>query len=378
MELHKSIPEEILVGRNKNALSVRGSLIVADKQHTKAFQDKRDKLVTGTNMSPIIIDNKPKTGYYISTYEITGYKSKMVNWRIYHPEGFEFVISTENMMEIMENCTIDKTDIQEELFFDSKLGLLSVEFPRYKALFNNDQLKQENREKRKENLVIGSKLTRIYNHVDEEGDVINKDVSNEEYIYLGKYHFYQIRRSYSTFSTTKCSKLHHVMINSKNGKYLYTTDMSPYLPKGMDLNYRNMNENDIIDNLNQYFYDDRTNKVQTYRYGSESFVVLVSKKPIKIENYKFNYITKKVKLKEIDPKCPTIITTNDGDKYILSDKQNISGRYYTTNEHDKFNISGYKILNNDTLEIDTTRKQILSRVGYNEVLDIEFLELEQK
>lgn len=77
------------------------------------------------------VQNVPMHGFtFLNTTR--RYSTSNVLFRILHPEGYIFEISSENAMDIIENCTIENGVIKEAMFFDNTKYLLNEKLHKYK------------------------------------------------------------------------------------------------------------------------------------------------------------------------------------------------------------------------------------------------------
>lgn len=353
-EFHKSIPKQILVARRSSDMNVHGSLVSADKQHTKKFIETRDKIIKNSNMEPIIIDNTARTGFYIVSSCIVGVNPKYGVWQLSHPDGFIVNVSTDSFAELIENTTIINGQIQDELFFDNKMNLISENCPSYKLLFNADELNKDNR-KTREDLKIGSKLQRIIKVADEEGDIENQEIDMvHELVYMGKYHFLRMHRNYGRFEMATRSRLLHVIYNKTKDLYTTEANMDNYIPLSTDTTISSYSKDVVVEILKTHFYKLRTaNKPKVlhyYRYGNDYVVMNVCTKPIKMEDLKAEYIPIRKQVSLIDTYFPWIVG-DDTCKFVLYDiqKNNMSISHYLRYETE---AKGYKITDPEVFGID--------------------------
>lgn len=205
-----SIPKKFYVSRcYRSTEEILGFMVVADAEHTKAFQKKKETADRwGDNRLPkIYVENTPQTGFQIVT-NVSRYSTSNVVWRVRHPEGFEFEITSDNFMDLIETSTINEGAIQEELFFTESRKLVST-----KTKLFADLIKKEEKEEEKKALLAELK----------EGDLFKTDGnSNHIYQYCGKYQVLVMNKNKELCIPEKSSKK-EVVLNTHTGKYFIRT-----------------------------------------------------------------------------------------------------------------------------------------------------------
>jgi len=130
-------------------------------------------------IDPQEFTNEPTSGFVLNKkvgdYD-SGWSHRQAYTRVYDPRGFEFEITIENLLYILENAnSIKGKGLEGEFVFgwDGKnLLLIPVESPDYKELTQySEMIFQKNYVKAKD-----LKLGATY-----------KTKSNEEYIYMGRF-----------------------------------------------------------------------------------------------------------------------------------------------------------------------------------------------
>lgn len=207
-----AIPKKFYVSRNyRGTEEVLGFMVVADAEHTKAFQKKKetaDRWARGSQVEPIYVDNVPRTGFQIVT-NVSRYSTSNVVWRCYHPEGFEFEITSDNFMDLIQTSTIIEGAIQEELFFTDNKKLVSTKT----KLFAKEIALEE---KKAEQATLLSTI--------EEGDIFEfaeenyREMYKDKYQYCGKYHVLVMNKTKPLCVPEKSSKK-EVIQNLTTGKY---------------------------------------------------------------------------------------------------------------------------------------------------------------
>lgn len=190
-----NIPQKFYVARQKREEGeILAFLVVADKEHTKAFQSSKDRAdqwavprrwdVENKNyalLESIYVDNKPKTGFSLVT-NISRYSTSNVVWRIRHPEGFEFEITSDNLADLLDTNTMAQGVFQEELFFTNTKKLVSTKTKLFASMIEEVESKKEHEVKTKE-LPVGTIIDVVIPPIYE-----GKDPTNYTFIYCGQYH----------------------------------------------------------------------------------------------------------------------------------------------------------------------------------------------
>ncbi|HID0768046.1 TPA: hypothetical protein ACXDAZ_002575 [Clostridium botulinum] len=205
------IPKKINVGFQEREDTYTGKLsyIIYFDEKGKLRKEASWNNWRNKNIDNIIFENVPTEGFVINKH-VGGYSS---GWnhrnsyiRIYDPRDFEFEISVENLLYILENCTSEKGKglIGQFIYgWDGKdLVLISCNSPDYKEIKEYNQIVHENKSIKAKDLIIGATY---------------KTKNNEELIYMGKFDeynytgesegkkfwFYNREASYTKFETMK-------------------------------------------------------------------------------------------------------------------------------------------------------------------------------
>ncbi|EQB4340921.1 hypothetical protein ACYJ2U_001640 [Clostridium botulinum] len=205
------IPKKINVGFQERIGTYTGNLayIIYFDEKGKLRKEASWNNWRDTNIDNIIFENVPTEGFVINKH-VGGYSS---GWnhrnsyiRIYDPRDFEFEVSVENLLYILENCTSEKGKglIGQFIYgWDGKdLVLIPCDSPDYKEIKEYNQIVHENKSIKAKDLIIGATyMTK----------------NNEELIYMGrfdeynytgesegkKFWFYNKEDSYFKFETMK-------------------------------------------------------------------------------------------------------------------------------------------------------------------------------
>lgn len=179
------IPNKINVGYQNREGTYTGKLAYV------IYYDERGKLRKETswqnwrdeNIPNNIYENVPTDGFVLNK-KVGGYKSgwdfRQTYARVYDPRGFEFEITMENLLWILECCnSIKGKGLEGEFVYGYSNGdllLVPVDSPDYKKIEKlSNTLKSGD-------FVKGSEL---------KVGALYKDKNNQEFIYLGRYNYYK-------------------------------------------------------------------------------------------------------------------------------------------------------------------------------------------
>ena len=178
------VPEKINVGfqnRNDTYTKKLAYVIYFDQKGVlrkeKSWNSWRDN-----EIEPIIFENTPTSGFVLNK-KVGDYCSdwnhRQAYVRVYDPRDFEFEITIENLLYILENTSsIKGKGLEGDFIFgwDGKdLILIPTDSPDYKEIAEFNKIVHENKSIKAKELIIGA----TYNTKD-----------NKELIYLGKFDYY--------------------------------------------------------------------------------------------------------------------------------------------------------------------------------------------
>ena len=172
-----------------------------------SWEGWRDK-----NIEPQEFSNEPISGFVLNK-KVGDYKSdwshRHAYCRVYDPRNYEFEITIENLLYILENCNSIKGKGLEGEFVIAYSGkdllLLPVDSPDYKEITKyNEILHQKNYVKVKELILGGTYKTK----------------SNEEYIYMGRFDYYDVKGERIYKENSRYS-YEYVYTDINKGKYHY-------------------------------------------------------------------------------------------------------------------------------------------------------------
>lgn len=175
-------------------------------------------------LAPKSLVNKPLSGFKMGrniSYG-SGWDSRHDKWRLEDPRGFQLEISSGNLQQIMQLCTIEKGEILEQCIW-GRLGqeniLIPISSPVYTtATANTDRMNKKGTIK---DAKPGSKLIFVNG---DEGIYIGKTYASGydydyEYSKRNGYSDYEDKKITRTFKTFNEKTIHTYVLLDKDGKW---------------------------------------------------------------------------------------------------------------------------------------------------------------
>lgn len=260
------VPKKIKVGFNKRSDTYTGKLAYV------IYYDEKGKLRKETswnswrnkNIDPEEYDNEPTSGFVLNKkvgdYSGSWGNHRQAYCRIYDPRGFEFEITINNLLFILEHCTCCPGKGLEGNFvygWDGKdLVLLPTNSPDYIEIEKYSKRVNERKTFKGKDLIIGATY-------------LTKD--NEEWVYMGR------------FDKWMCMKQYDYDYNDPSrSKYSYKIDDSWI--KDSYINYAYNNEN-----VGKYYWfiypesDWKDDRIKTFRSLSGKIIDVIDEKCV--QNY---------------------------------------------------------------------------------------------
>lgn len=169
------IPKKFYVARKQESVeSTIGWLVPMNSDGLAARKKSADKWASGNGkLDPIEVENVPHKGYVVLDYTRRNRTDNVV-WRILHPMGFQFEITSDNFSDIMFDIILDHGVIQTDMILLRHGGaniLYPVDSPKYKAAKTEDEY-----------------FTKVARKDMQLGDVVTLVGSKEKMQYLGTWH----------------------------------------------------------------------------------------------------------------------------------------------------------------------------------------------
>ena len=144
-----SAPDNLVIGFQKRQEGNLAFIVYRDEKKVlrkeKSWNGWRDK-----SIDPLEIENVPTKGFVLSETKRRSrdwFGSGRNVWRVTHPKGFEFEISSNNLEAIISDCDIIKGEIMSECIFawsGTDMSLVPIVSELYnEAIANTENLKKE-------------------------------------------------------------------------------------------------------------------------------------------------------------------------------------------------------------------------------------------
>lgn len=198
MNTSLSITEKIKVGFQKRSDTYTGKLayvIPMDSKgklrKEKSFESWRDQ-----DVEPEVFENEPTSGFVLNKktgWYDTGWSHRKTYVRVYDPRGFEFEISVENLLYILEHTSsIVGKGLEGEFLYSwsgKDLVLLPANAPEYKGILEKEENEKLQEYVSSRNLVVGATY-------------LTKE--NQKIVYLGKFEEY--KHDWQSYAVSKKAK----------------------------------------------------------------------------------------------------------------------------------------------------------------------------
>jgi hypothetical protein len=288
------IPEKFYVTRvYRSAEEMLGWMVVADNEETKKFKqskEKADRWATPYHnssqkaMEPVYIDNEPKTGFRMVT-NVSRYSTSNVVWRIMHPEGFEFEITSDNLCDLLETNTIIEGEFQDALFFTHNKKLVNEKTKLFADLIAREEHKKEQK-KNVQEVEVGNIITFPLEQTNNSSGI--NSPQSVTVVYCGKYHAISISKNNCSEFTSK-SSLKYVVKNVDDNRY-YALSKLPDFNIGMSVE---IDRGAVISEMNEQIRN--TNEYTGLSYHNINYIpnslsiMFLNEKPYKFEDVHVEY-----------------------------------------------------------------------------------------
>lgn len=279
------LPKKFYVARQyRGSEEIIGFMVNADNENTKAYEKKKDSADRWSKnyggkatLEPIYIDNTPRTGFQMVT-NVSRYSTSNVLWRVRHPEGFEFEITSGNMCDLLATNTMINGVFQEELFFTENKMLVNTNTQLFADMLEKQE-KEDTQKQAVSELEPGNAI-RVKNR---------SDTDYEDYQYLGKYHVITVGLNTPLHNSAK-SSLIHVFEDLSNHEILTKTKIDFEFSR-IDFKDIEIDRKEQVKRINNYFrhvYDSSAPYKSKVMYN-DKVPVLASDKPFKREDMGVHY-----------------------------------------------------------------------------------------
>lgn len=311
------IPKKINVGfqsRNDTYTKKLAYIIYFDEKGVlrkeKSWESWRDKTIDN-----VIFDNVHTSGFVLNKKTgdyVSDWNHRQAYVRVYDPRDFEFEITIENLLYILENCTSTKGKGLEGDFtygWDGKdLILMPIESPDYIEISEFNDVLHEKKTIKAKDLIIGATY---------------KTKQNQEWIYIGKYEYHGWR------SNSKKQFWFYTNTNKEEGSFTQMTALGDKLIQVIDSNcYENYAE--LFDELecrSDYSPVDNTKDKYEF-YNLDHFTETINDKILKRD---YRWATAKVYC-NLNNNHKTLITISrkngDDSNLLIATKKSIKKEKY--------------------------------------------------
>ncbi len=288
------IPEKFYVTRvYRSAEEMLGWMVVADNEETKKFKqtkERADRWATPYHnssqkaMEPIYVDNTPRTGFRMVT-NVSRYSTSNVVWRIMHPEGFEFEITSDNLCDLLETNTIVEGEFQDALFFTHNKKLVNEKTKLFADLIAREEHKQEQKKNAQE-VEVGDILTFPLEQTNSGSG--QHSPTSVTVVYCGKYHAINVSKNDSSEFTSK-SSLKFVVKNVDDNRY-YALSKLPDFTIGNNVK---IDRATVISEMNEQIRNTHEYTGIAYYYinyiPNALSIMFLNDKPYKLEDVHMEY-----------------------------------------------------------------------------------------
>lgn len=290
------IPEKFYVTRvYRSAEEMLGWMVVADNEETKKFKqtkERADRWATPYHhseqkaMEPIYVDNEPRTGFRMVT-NVSRYSTSNVVWRIMHPEGFEFEITSDNLCDLLETNTIVEGEFQDPLFFTHNKKLVNEKTKLFADLIAREEHKKEQK-KNVQEVEVGDILTFPLEQTTSGNTSHQQSPESVTVVYCGKYHAINVSKNDSSEFTSK-SSLKFVVKNTDDNRY-YALSKLPDFNIGRNVE---IDRATVISEMNEQIRNTHEMTGNAYYYHNyipnALSIMFLNDKPYKLEDTHVEY-----------------------------------------------------------------------------------------
>lgn len=195
------IPQNIKIGYQKRTDALTGLLayLIPEDEKGKYNQMLSWQRWRNHELGEAVIDNKPRNGYIINVSKthvpFSSFGQERTKVRVHSADGYEFEISVENLIEILEVSDISKKYINAECVFawqNKQIWLVPTNTKVYEkyqkvqqAKLENSQAKKTGGKKSSQELIEDKKRKEIAKKI-KTGDIVELCYNSQKYMYVGK------------------------------------------------------------------------------------------------------------------------------------------------------------------------------------------------
>lgn len=268
------IPNKFYVTRQpRNAHTPDEVLGFMQPMHSAGFAKRKetaDNWAGRNKLDPIEVENKPLSGFSM-TENKRRYMNKNVIWRVLHPLGFEFEITSDNFSDFLMEIDMKQGIIQTPMMFVRRSG--------------ENYLTYEGSAAHKKAVTQAQMETNVSTTKLQPGDVVTLKNGDTNKVYLGAWHTLSLPEiRYGTkvvpdYTPANIkSKRHHYFIDSTINEVTGKREISKYVYSYSSANVNSIDETGFIteDECNAYFIE----KMDSSTYEPP---VAYDKKPMRMD-----------------------------------------------------------------------------------------------
>lgn len=225
MKANIFIPKKINVGFQNRDDTYTGKLayVIYYDEKGKLRKEKSWNSWRDQNIPNEEFDNVPISGFVLNkraggVEESYGWNTRKTYCRVYDPRNFEFEITIENLLYILENAnSIKGKGLEGDFVYGwsgKDLVLIPIEAPDYKEIVKYNNIISNNESIKAEDLIIGATYL---------------DRKNTEYVYMGKYDYFSSGYQWIENGEYKTS-IHYKDVPCQHGyykiKYKYISNLN--------------------------------------------------------------------------------------------------------------------------------------------------------
>ncbi|MBX4152430.1 hypothetical protein [Paenibacillus lautus] len=219
MKTNIFIPQKIKVGfqNRENTYTKKLAYVIYYDHKNKLRKEASWQSWRDEKIEPIDYDNEPLSGFVLNKKVgdyVSDWNHRQAYVRVYDPRGFEFEITIENLLYILENAnSIKGKGLEGEFVYgwDGKeLVLIPIESPDYKEINSFNKLLHNKNYIKSKDLAVGASY---------------KAKDNQEWIYMGRFDLkdtkserVEVGRSNNYWSSPQYKYIYHKV---SKGKYYF-------------------------------------------------------------------------------------------------------------------------------------------------------------
>jgi len=257
------VPKKIKVGfqNRSDTYTKQLAYIIYFDEKGKLRKEKSWESWRDEKIEPQEFDNVPTSGFVLNKKVgdyVSDWNHRQAYVRVYDPRGFEFEITIENLLYVLENATSTKGKGLEGDFIyawsNKDLVLVPVESPDYQAISKYNEILHERNTIKAKDLIIGATY---------------RAKNNDEWIYMGRFDYYKNEYEYvpcnrtdwrgRTYTTTECVRKnvnkgkHHYFTREHKSDYSDTLHMTTIQLKGLGDRFIEVVSTDCVENYAELF-----------------------------------------------------------------------------------------------------------------------------